>query len=84
MLLDQKALGLASGIFWGATVLLMTLGVMVLGGGNHLILLSKFYWGYSISPLGLVVGFIYGFVDGFIGGWIFGWLYNRLAAPKAA
>jgi hypothetical protein len=37
------------------------------------------YRGYSITPLGSVVGLIWGFVDGLIGGAIFAWLYNIIA-----
>jgi hypothetical protein len=79
MQLDKKALGLAVGLMWGAAVALATAWVMLRGGGQHLELLGKFYIGYDVSPLGIVVGLVYGFVDGFIGGWILGWLYNRLA-----
>ncbi len=80
MELDKKAFGLAAGILWGATVLICTLWALMVGGGEHIILLQKFYLGYGISPLGAVVGLIWGFVDGFVGGWIFAWLYNRLSA----
>jgi hypothetical protein len=80
MQLDKKALGLAMGILWGLAVLVMTVWAMAVGGGEHMILLSKFYLGYGISPVGAVIGTIWGFVDGFIGGWILAWLYNKLAA----
>ncbi len=76
MSLNKKAFALACGIIWGATILMMTLWVLWRGGGNTMILLEQFYFGYSISYLGAVIGLIYGFVDGFIGGWIFAWLYN--------
>lgn len=76
MKLNKKAFALACGIIWGVTILIMTLWVLWRGGGNTLILLEQFYFGYSISYLGAVIGLIYGFVDGFIGGWIFSWLYN--------
>jgi hypothetical protein len=80
MQLDKKALGLALGIVWGVCVLLATLAVMIMGGGEHLLLLKKFYIGYSVSVLGAIVGLIYGFIDGFICGWVLAWLYNRFAA----
>ena len=80
MSLNKKALGLACGLLWGGGVFVTTIWVMVTDGGAHLSLLSQFYLGYSVSPLGSVIGFIYGFVDGFVTGWILGWLYNRFAA----
>ena len=79
MRLDQKALGLSMGLLWGGGVLLATLWVMIRGGGDHLVLLNKFYLGYGVSLMGAVVGLVWGFVDGFIGGWVLAWLYNRLA-----
>jgi hypothetical protein len=80
MQLDKKALGLATGLLWGVTVLLVTIWVMVAGGGEHLILLGKFYLGYDLTLLGAILGTVYGFIDGFIGGWVFAWLYNKFAA----
>ena len=79
MALNKVALGLALGIMCGGTVALLTVWVLFFGGGEHLLLLDKFYIGYSVSGVGAVLGLLYGFVDGFIGGWVFGWLYNRLA-----
>ena len=83
MKLNRKALGLACGIVWGLAVCFSTVWVMMLGGGEHLILLNKFYWGYSISLLGAILGLVYGFIDGFIGGWILAFLYNLFAARPA-
>lgn len=79
MALNKTALGLASGILWGAAVFLATLWVMFRGGGEHLVLLSKFYIGYGVNVGGAIVGLIYGFIDGFLCGWILAWLYNRFA-----
>jgi len=83
MELNKNAFGLAAGILWGAAVLICTVWVLIVGGGEHLGLLHTFYFGYSVSPLGAVVGLIWGFVDGFIGGWLFAWLYNRLSARSS-
>ena len=79
MKLDVKALALAGGILWGACVCLCTLWLMVFGGGEHFMLLARFYPGYTISVVGAVLGLVYGFIDGFIGGWVLAWLYNRFA-----
>jgi len=79
MTLSKKAFGLASGILWGVCIFICTIYVMIKGGGNTMVLLQQFYWGYSIGFVGAILGFVYGFVYGFIGGWIFAWLYNIFA-----
>ncbi len=83
-MLNKKALGLACGILCGSAVMLATLWVMIRGGGEHLALLSQVYIGYSVSPVGAILGLVYGFIDGFLGGWILAWLYNRLAGPATS
>ena len=84
MHLNKKALGLACGILCGIAVMLATVWVMIRGGGEHLFLLSRIYIGYSVSPLGAIVGLVYGFIDGFLGGWFLAWLYNRFAGPATS
>lgn len=79
MRLHKTAFGLAAGILWGLAVFVATLWVMAAGGGDHLLLLSKFYLGYDVSVVGAFVGLAWGFIDGFVCGWIFAWLYNRFA-----
>ena len=82
MKFSKKALALASGILWGVVVFLATIYVMLKGGGNTLVLLQQFYWGYNISWGGAFLGLIYGFIDGFICGWIFALLYNAFIGGK--
>ena len=79
MTLDKKALGLAMGILFAGCLLFATLWVMIFGGGGHLEMLERFYWGYSVSPLGAALGAVYAFIDGFICGWLLALLYNRFA-----
>jgi hypothetical protein len=80
MRLSIKAMALACGIFWGATVLLATWWLLIFGFQGQVISnLDHFYFGYSYSYVGGVIGGVWGFVDGLIGGAIFAWLYNRLA-----
>ena len=79
MVLKPVALGLAGGILVGGSVAFMTLWILIAGGGQHLQLIDKFYLGYSVSPLGVLLGLIYGFIDGFICGWLLAFLYNKLA-----
>ena len=81
-MLNKKAFALANGILWAIAVFLATIYVLIKGGGNTLILLQQFFWGYGISFGGAILGLIYGFIWGFIYGWIFGFLYNRFAGKK--
>ena len=76
MKLNKTALGLTLGVICGAAVLLATAFSAWRGGGEHLILLSGFYLGYSVTYTGALIGLIYGFIDGFIGGWLIAWLLN--------
>ena len=55
---------------------LVTAGMLVLAmacGGTQL------YRGYSLTPLGSVIGLLWGLPDAALGGAVFAWLYNRLA-----
>ena len=78
MRLNKNAFALTCGVIWGATVLLATAWLLIFGfEGTLMQQLDHFYFGYSVSWLGAVVGGIWGFVDGCIGGFIFAWLYNK-------
>jgi len=78
---NVKALGLTAGVFWGLSVVIMTLWVMMLGDGTNAMLdaLGGFYMGYEISYKGAAIGLVWGFFDGLIGGVIFAWLYNCIS-----
>ena len=80
MRLNTKAFALTCGIVWGAMIFLATAWLLVFGFDGQLIrMLDHFYFGYSFSFVGAVIGGIWGFVDGAIGGFVFAWLYNKLA-----
>jgi hypothetical protein len=80
MRLNTKAFALTCGILWGATVLLATWWLLIFGFKGQLISnLDHFYFGYTFSWFGAVIGGIWGFLDGAIGGFAFAWLYNKLA-----
>jgi hypothetical protein len=83
MKLSIKALSLTSGILWGLTILIATYWVVIgNSGGETLGKLHKFYFGYSVTWLGGIIGLIWGFVDGLICGAIFAWLYNKLLGKQ--
>ena len=80
MKLDLKAFSLTCGLIWGVGLFFLTWWVMAFEGATgDPTLLGQAYRGYSISPLGSIVGAAWGFVDGIIGGLIFAWLYNKLS-----
>ena len=84
MKLNIKAFSLTCAILWALTILLTTYWIIISGsGGNTLSLIRKFYFGYSVSWLGGIIGAIWAFVDGLICGAIFAWLYNKLASEKS-
>jgi hypothetical protein len=81
MRLNIKAFALTAGIIWGVGLFLLTWWIIAFDGATgEITLLGRLYRGYSISPLGSIVGLIWAFVDGLIFGAIFAWLYNLIAA----
>ena len=83
MRLNTKAFALTCGIVWGATIFLVTMWLLAFGFQGQLISsLDHFYFGYSFSPVGAVIGAVWGFIDGAIGGFVFGWLYNKLSGAQ--
>ena len=78
MNLNIKAMTLAFGLFWGIAIFFWTWWWIIFHDpSNPEIFLDKFYFGYSVTPIGSIVGFMWGFVDGAIGGLILAWLYNK-------
>ena len=79
MRLNAKAFALACGVIWGLTIFLATVWLVIFGFEGQLMQqLDHFYFGFSVSWLGAIVGAVWGFVDGCIGGFVFAWLYNKL------
>jgi hypothetical protein len=77
MNLGKRALGLSLGLVWGFTVLITTWWLLAMGSsGITISTFSRFYFGYSFSWGGGLIGFLWGFIYGFIAGVIIAWLYN--------
>jgi hypothetical protein len=78
MKLRPFALGIALGSVWSAALFITTLLSIYTGYGKSFLeaIPLSLYPGYSISPLGSLLGLIYGFFDGLISGTIIGWIYN--------
>jgi len=74
--------GVVLGVLAGAGLFLATIWLLIKGGphpGAHLILLSQYFPGYTVSWAGSLVGFGYAFVIGFLTGAVLGLIYNKLA-----
>ncbi len=79
MRLNPMRLGLAGGIVWGVSLLILTLLSVWTGYSTEFLnLINSIYPGYQISVVGGMIGLGYGFLDGFVGLYIFAWLYNWL------
>lgn len=86
MKLNIKAFALTCGIVWGLGLFFLTWWIIAFDGSTvGPTLIGRLYRGYTISPIGSVIGLIWAFFDGLVGGGIFAWLYNKLtgsAVPK--
>ena len=81
MKINIKAFALTCGIVWGIALFGLTWWIIMFEGVTHEVtLIGRLYRGYSISPLGSLIGLVWGFFDALIGGAIIAWLYNLLAA----
>jgi len=80
MILNVKALALASGLVWGLGLFLLTWWIIAFDGvTGEPALIGHVYRGFNISPLGSVIGLAWAFVDGTIGGAVLAWVYNTVA-----
>ena len=79
MRLNVKAFALACGLIWGFGLFILTWWIIAFDGATgEVTMIGRLYRGYSITPIGSVIGLVWAFVDGLIGGAIFAWLYNLL------
>ncbi len=80
MKLNVKAFAFTCGLVWGIGLFALTWWIINFDGATgETTFIGRVYRGYSISPVGSIVGLAWGFADGLIGGAIFAWLYNSLA-----
>lgn len=83
MKLNVKAFGLAVGLWWGFGLFLLTWWIIAFEGATgEVTMIGRLYRGYTITPIGSVIGLVWAFFDGLIGGLIFAWLYNLLAGKE--
>ena len=75
--LRRRAFGLALGLMFGILILFANLWLLLIDSqGDFFSKFSSFFYGYSFSWLGAVVGFFWGFVYGFFFGVALAWIYN--------
>ena len=80
MKLNDKAFVLAGAILWSFGIFVLTwLGILGYGALATEAMLKAYYVGYSMSPIGSLVGALYGFVDGGMWCFLFALLYNKFA-----
>jgi hypothetical protein len=72
----KAALGVAFGLTCSAAVVLATVVQWLASpdDGMPLLLLNQFFYGYSISWSGAIVGGFWAFVGGFVAGWFLAFL----------
>ncbi|HWT80583.1 MAG TPA: bacteriophage holin [Candidatus Acidoferrum sp.] len=81
MKLNVKAFTLTCALLWGLGLFFLTWWIIAFDGATgEVTLIGRLYRGYSISPVGSVIGLIWAFFDALIGGAIFAWLYNLLVS----
>ncbi len=85
MKLNIRAFALAFGLIWGLGLFCLTWWIIAFDGSSTAPnLISSVYRGYTVTPLGSVIGLAWAFPDGLIGGAIFAWLYNKIAGGGPA
>ncbi|WP_454780590.1 bacteriophage holin [Legionella sp. WA2022007384] len=81
--LSPVALGLAFGVLWGVSILVLGLiAYYYTYGRGFVVAVGSLYPGYEPSIQGSILGGIIGFIDAFITGVIIAWLYNVFSCCK--
>ena len=76
--LHRSALGIACAVVLGGLVFIATLVLVIHGGYRYekFYLLAQFFWGYSVSWTGALIGLFWGSIVGFILGYGFALVRN--------
>jgi len=76
--IHKLALGMATGIVASLLLFVVTVGHVVFAPdqGEYLGLLGQYFYGYTITPAGAVVGLCWGFITGFVAGWFLAFVCN--------
>jgi hypothetical protein len=78
--LNPVGLGLAFGILWGISILLLGLiATYYAYGHDFVVTMGNLYPGYTPSIRGSILGAVIAFIDSFIMGFLIAWLYNKFS-----
>lgn len=77
-MLHPMASALAFGILWAFGILALSILAQYEVADAWVKLISNAYIGYTLEPLGILIGVAWAFIDAFIGGYLLAWLYNLL------
>lgn len=81
--LSPLALGLAFGVLWGLSLLIMGLVAFYYAYGHGFVTaIGALYPGYIPSVKGSILGGLIGFIDAFITGFLIAWLYNKFSCCR--
>lgn len=81
--LNGVVMGVVLGLMAAVFIFMATNFLVIRGGdrvGPHLALLGQFFYGYSVSFVGSLVGAFYGLILGLFVGWSTSRLYNFIVA----
>ncbi len=82
--LNIFAFAIACSLFWGIALFLTTWWIILFDGAtSEPTWIGRVYRGYSLSPLGSLVGLGWGLIDGFVSGAVLAWIYNAVSAVLA-
>jgi hypothetical protein len=79
--LNGNVLGLVIGSLGALAIFVATNWLVLKGGevvGPHMGLLDQFFYGYSVTFIGSLIGAAYVFIIGYISGLLIGWIYNAV------
>jgi hypothetical protein len=71
--------GVVLGMALGFLIFIATIWLVLKGGyvvGPNLALIGQFFYGYSVTFVGSLIGFGYGFLSGFLFGYVVSTVYN--------
>ena len=83
--LNGQIIGIVFGIICALVIFIATNWLVLKGGddaGHHLILIREFFFGYSVTFTGSLIGALYGFLVGYVSGWLIGLVYNAIVYIK--
>ena len=78
-------LALVCAFLGGVALFTITVWLLIRGGarvGAHLGLLGNYFYGYSVTWTGSVVGLLYGTLVGGVVGWVIGAVYNGVVGLR--